>query len=54
MTTPGQADDRSSPSGDKNANVQWHRPELLRFGAVKRDTAGISYRPLDGISNLSP
>lgn len=43
---------RSSP-GDEPAPAPWHRPELQRFGAVNRATAGISYRPMDGISNLS-
>lgn len=32
----------------------WQAPRLIRFGRVEEVTQGISYRPLDGISNLTP
>ncbi len=31
----------------------WHPPQLVSYGEVAEMTQGISYQPLDGISNLT-
>ncbi len=31
----------------------WHPPQLISYGEVAEMTAGISYQPNDGISNLT-
>lgn len=31
----------------------WHAPQLISYGEVVEMTQGISYNPLDGISNLT-
>jgi len=43
----------TTPAEAAQAKQPWLRPELTHYGEVEQMTQGISYRPTDGISNLT-
>jgi len=49
VDAPGSPEDGAEATP---ARRPWIRPELLDFGDVSHITKGISYNPLDGISNF--
>jgi hypothetical protein len=44
-----QADTKAQPA----RKAAWQAPEIIWYAPVSSQTQGISYRPGDGISNLS-
>lgn len=53
MTQPPEPQ-APNPTEEPEPRLLWQAPRLTRFGNVSDATQGLSYRPLDGISNLTP
>ena len=54
MSDKEPVDGREDQGPSTDERLPWSSPTLTDLGAVREVTKGISYTPLDGISNLTP